>query len=129
MSQEGFLLKKVDTFVEKDKATRAYVHAFGNPLPRTCEGVEIDLGRRLVTVSASFASSFALLAARSIHGPDKQMHRHKRVIQGIVAHSRHLSLLSLVSLLSLLSLLPASQRKGRPIWVGRLCSTKSRAPR
>jgi hypothetical protein len=94
VSQEGFLLKKVDTCVEKDTATRTYIHAFGIPLPRTCEGVEIDLGRRLVTASASSPSSFALLAARGTQGPGKQIHRHMRVIQGSMAYSRLLSLLS-----------------------------------
>jgi len=51
MAQDGFLLTKVDTCVEKDKATSNLVHAYGVPLPRTCEGVEIDLGRASVSLS------------------------------------------------------------------------------
>ena len=35
MAQDGFLLTKVDTCVEKDKATSNLVHAYGVPLPRT----------------------------------------------------------------------------------------------
>jgi hypothetical protein len=107
LSQEGFLLKKVDTCVEKDRATRTYIHAFGIPLPRTCEGVEIDLGRRLVTASASSASSFSLLAARGIHGPDKQYRRDSR------QHGLRSSPVSPVSPVSLVAL-ACIPEKGTP---------------
>lgn len=34
---------RVNTRVCKDKATESYVHAYGNAMPRTCEGLNIDL--------------------------------------------------------------------------------------
>ena len=44
LSQDGFLLTKTDTCVTKDKNTQSFVHAYGLPLPRTCEGLTIDRG-------------------------------------------------------------------------------------
>lgn len=36
---------RVDTRVCKDKPTEEYVHAYGTCMPRTCEGLEIDLDK------------------------------------------------------------------------------------
>jgi len=36
---------RVNSRVCKDKATEVYVHAYGNAMPRTCEGLNIDLDK------------------------------------------------------------------------------------
>lgn len=61
MAQDGFLLTRVDTCVEKDKATSGLVHAYGVLLPRTCEGVEIDVGRPCCVVLDLTTLSLLLL--------------------------------------------------------------------
>jgi hypothetical protein len=43
IEQESFFLINIDTIVVKDKHTDKYVHGYGIEMPRTCEGVEIDL--------------------------------------------------------------------------------------
>ena len=42
-AQEGFVMTKMDTVVMKDKSTENYVHAYSMKMPRTVQGVHINL--------------------------------------------------------------------------------------